>query len=120
MNTASRQDVTGWLRAWSQGDDTALEKLTPLVYGELHQRARRLMGRERAGHSLQPTALIHEAYLRLVGSSPVDWCDRSHFYALAARLMRQILVDHARSRGRQKRGGACAADHLRRNGDRSS
>ena len=106
MNTASRQDVTGWLRAWSQGDETALEKLTPLVYGELHQRARRLMGRERVGHSLQPTALIHEAYLRLVGPSPMDCCDRSHFYALAARLMRQILVDHARARGRQKRGGA--------------
>jgi RNA polymerase sigma factor (TIGR02999 family) len=64
------------------------------------------MGRERAGHSLQPTALIHEAYLRLVGSAPVAWRDRSHFYALSARLMRQILVDHARSRGRQKRGGA--------------
>jgi len=105
MNTASGHDVTGWLRAWSQGDETALEKLTPLVYVELHQRARRLMGRERAGHSLQPTALIHEAYLRLVGASPVEWSDRSHFYALAARLMRQILVDHARSRGRQKRGG---------------
>jgi RNA polymerase sigma factor (TIGR02999 family) len=64
------------------------------------------MGRERADHSLQPTALIHEAYLRLVGSPPVDWHDRGHFYALAARLMRQVLVDHARSRGRQKRGGS--------------
>ena len=82
MNTG-RDDVTGWLRAWSSGDETALEKLIPLVYGELHQRARRLMGRERAGHSLQPTALIHEAYLRLVGPNPMDWRDRSHFYALA-------------------------------------
>ena len=99
-------DVTRWLRAWRNGDETALERLTPLVYGELHRRARGLMGRERAGHSLQPTALIHEAYLRLVGSPPADSHDRSHFYALAARLMRQILVDHARSRGRQKRGGA--------------
>ncbi len=99
-------DVSRWLRAWRNGDETALERLTPLVYGELHRRARGLMGRERAGHSLQPTALIHEAYLRLVGSPPADWHDRSHFYALAARLMRQILVDHARSRGRQKRGGA--------------
>ena len=106
MTSVSRDDVTGWLRAWSNGDETALERLTPLVYGELRQRARGLMGRERAGHSLQPTALIHEAFLRLVGPSPVDWCDRTHFYALAARLMRQILVDHARSRGRQKRGGA--------------
>jgi RNA polymerase sigma-70 factor, ECF subfamily len=106
MISASRDEVTGWLRAWSNGDETALDRLTPLVYAELHRRARGLMGRERAGHSLQPTALIHEAYLRLVGSSPVEWHDRSHFYALAARLMRQILVDHARSRGRQKRGAA--------------
>ncbi len=105
MTSASRDDVTGWLQAWSNGDETALERLTPLVYGELRRRARGLMGRERAGHSLQPTVLIHEVYLRLVGSKPVDWRDRSHFYALAARLMRQILVDHARSRGRQKRGG---------------
>jgi RNA polymerase sigma-70 factor (ECF subfamily) len=104
MDTASRNDITGWLQAWSQGDETALDRLTPVVYAELRQRARRLMGRERAGHSLQPTALIHEAYLRLVGSAPVDWRDRGHFYALSARLMRQILVDHARSRGRRKRG----------------
>jgi RNA polymerase sigma-70 factor, ECF subfamily len=109
MNSAPRDDITGWLRAWSNGDEAALERLTPLVYGELHRRARRLMGRERDGHSLQPTELIHEAYLRLVGSTPVDWHNRSHFYALAARLMRQILVDHARSRGRQKRGGAVLA-----------
>jgi RNA polymerase sigma-70 factor, ECF subfamily len=106
MDTASRSDITGWLQAWSQGDGTALDRLTPVVYAELRQRARRLMGRERAGHSLQPTALIHEAYLRLVGSAPVDWRDRGHFYALSARLMRQILVDHARARGRQKRGAA--------------
>jgi RNA polymerase sigma-70 factor (ECF subfamily) len=106
MVTVSPDEVTGWLRAWSRGDESALEKLTPLVYAELRRRARRLVIRERAGHSLQPTALIHEAYLRLVGSAPVDWRDRRHFYALAARLMRQILVDHARSRGRQKRGGA--------------
>ena len=106
MVTVSSDEVTGWLRAWSRGDESALEKLTPLVYVELRRRARRLVIRERAGHSLQPTALIHEAYLRLVGSAPVDWRDRRHFYALAARLMRQILVDHARSRGRQKRGGA--------------
>jgi RNA polymerase sigma factor (TIGR02999 family) len=105
MSAAQQEDVTRWLRAWSHGDETALEKLTPLVYAELRQRARGLIGRERGNHSLQPTALIHEAYLRLVGSPPVDWHDRCHFYALAARLMRQVLVDHARSRGRQKRGG---------------
>jgi RNA polymerase sigma-70 factor (ECF subfamily) len=106
METVSRDDLTGWLRAWSRGDGSALEKLTPLVYTELRQRARRLMAHERTGHSLQPTALIHEAYLRLVGAAPVDWRDRRHFYALSARLMRQILVDHAWSGGRQKRGGA--------------
>jgi RNA polymerase sigma-70 factor (ECF subfamily) len=106
MTSAHRDDVTRWLRAWSNGDQTALDRLTPLVYAELHKRARGLMGRERRNGSLQPTALIHEAYLRLVGSEPVDWHDRSHFYALAARLMRQILVDHARTRSRQKRGGA--------------
>jgi RNA polymerase sigma factor (TIGR02999 family) len=105
MGAASAHEVTGWLQAWGRGDDSALEKLVPLVYEELHRRARRLMGRERAGHSLQPTALIHEAYVRLVGSTPVDVKDRGHFYALAARLMRQILVDHARTRGRRKRGG---------------
>ena len=106
MEAASREDVTKWLRAWSAGDESALEKLIPLVYGELRLRARRLMGRERDGHSLRPTALIHEAYLRFLGSKTVDLRDRSHFYALASRLMRQILVDHARSRGRRKRGGA--------------
>jgi RNA polymerase sigma factor (TIGR02999 family) len=106
MESASPHDVTRWLQAWSRGDESALEKLAPLVYRELHRRARRLMGRERAGHSLQPTALIHEAYLRLVGSKPVDCGSRGHFYALSSRLMRQILVDHARSRRRHKRGGA--------------
>ena len=105
MGSASPHDVTRWLRAWGHGDESALGKLVPLVYGELHRRARRFMGRERVGHSLQPTALIHEAYLRLLGGKPVDWRDRSHFYALSSRLMRQILVDHARSRGRGKRGG---------------
>jgi len=109
MVSASTQDVTGWLRAWSRGDESALERLVPLVYAELHRRARRLMGGERAGHSLQPTALVHEAYLRLVGSGPVGVNDRGHFYALASRLMRQVLVDHARRRGRRKRGGGAPA-----------
>jgi RNA polymerase sigma-70 factor, ECF subfamily len=105
MEGASPRDVTRGLQAWSGGDQSALEKLVPLVYEELHQRARRFLGRERTGHSLQPTALIHEAYLRLRGSKAVDFRDRGHFYALSSRLMRQILVDHARSRRSQKRGG---------------
>src|SRR4029450_12207761 len=98
METVSPDDITRWLRAWSRGDGSALEKLTPLVYAELRQRARRLTARERIGHSLQPTALIHEAYLRLVGAAPVDWRDRGHFYALSARLMRQSLADARRVR----------------------
>ncbi len=105
MEQASPHDVTRWLRAWSRGDESALERLVPLVYEELHRRARRFMGRERAGHSLRPTALVHEAYLRLAGGAPVEWRDRSHFYALASRLMRQVLVDHARSHRTRKRGG---------------
>jgi RNA polymerase sigma-70 factor (ECF subfamily) len=107
MTATARDDVTRWLRAWSRGNEEALEKLMPLVYRELHRRARRFIVRERTGHTLQATALIHEAYLRLVGAR-TDWRDRGHFYALSSRLMRQILVDHARTRGRQKRGGAAA------------
>lgn len=99
-------DVTHLLQAWGRGDESALEKLVPLVYRELHLRARRCMAREREQHTLQTTALIHEAYLRLVGSSPVDWESRTHFFAIAARLMRRILVDRARGRRAQKRGGA--------------
>ena len=106
MSTASPQDVTRLLQAWSRGEQSALEKLVPIVYRELHLRARRCMAREREQHSLQTTALIHEAYLRLVGSSPVAWQSRSHFFAIAARLMRRILVDRARARRSQKRGGA--------------
>jgi RNA polymerase sigma-70 factor (ECF subfamily) len=93
------------LRAWSRGDAAALEALIPLIYEELRQRAHRYMGRERRGNSLQTTALINEAYLRLVGSAPVDWESRSHFFAIAARLMRRILVDRARARRSLKRGG---------------
>ncbi len=98
-------DVTELLQAWSHGEAAALDKLLPLVYGDLRRRARRYMARERPGHSLETTDLIHEAYLRLVASKPVDWRSRAHFFALSARLMRQILVDHARSRGYGKRGG---------------
>jgi RNA polymerase sigma-70 factor, ECF subfamily len=105
MESASRPNVTELLQAWRLGNASALEALLPLVYAELRRRARRYMALERRSHSLQSTDLIHEVYLRLVGSKPVDWRNRSHFFALAARLMRQILVDHARSRGYVKRGG---------------
>ena len=97
-------DVTTLLRAWADGDATAFNRLVPLVYRELHKIARHCMAAERTGHSLQPTALLNEAYLRLVGVTHVEWQDRSHFYALSARLMRRILVDIARSKHSLKRG----------------
>jgi RNA polymerase sigma factor (TIGR02999 family) len=90
---------------WGQGDETALDRLIPLVHRELHQIARRCMVGERAGHSLQATALVNEAYLRLINANDVAWHDRAHFLAVAARMMRRILVDHARARHYQKRGG---------------
>lgn len=105
MDPASPQDVTQLLHAWCRGEPEALERLLPLVYRDLHLRARRCMAGERVEHSLQTTALIHEAYLELVGPSPVDWQSRGHFFAVAARVMRRILVDHARARRSQKRGG---------------
>jgi len=101
-NTA---EVTGLLLKWGQGNDSALERLIPLVYDELHRIARRHIGHEAIGHSLQPTALVNEAYLRLVAAHNVAWQDRTHFLAVSARIMRRILVDHARSRRYQKRGG---------------
>jgi RNA polymerase sigma-70 factor, ECF subfamily len=97
--------VTQLLRAWGDGDQSALENLTPLVYEELHSLARRHMSREREGHTLQATALIHEVYLRLVEFQSVQWQDRVHFYAVCSRLMRRILIDFARSRSSMKRGG---------------
>jgi RNA polymerase sigma factor (TIGR02999 family) len=97
--------VTGLLLAWSKGDDAALEQLIPVVHGELRRIARRHMARERVGHSLQATALVNEAYLRLVDVRQMKWQDRAHFFAMSARLMRRILVDFARSRRYQKRGG---------------
>jgi RNA polymerase sigma factor (TIGR02999 family) len=93
------------LLAWGQGDQGALERLVPLVHDELHRIARRCMAGERVGHSLQATALVNEVYLRLIDVSHVDWQDRAHFLAVSARLMRRILVDHARSRNYEKRGG---------------
>ena len=100
--------VTGLLLKWGQGDEGALERLIPLVYEELHKIARRHMGHEGAGHSLQATALVNEAYLRLVDAKDVEWHDRAHFVAVAARVMRRILVDHARARRAEKRGGDAA------------
>ena len=93
------------LLAWSDGEEAALDQLTPLVYDELHRLARRYMRRENPGHTLQTSALVNEAYLKLVDQKSVRWQNRSHFYAIAAQLMRRILVDHARSHARQKRGG---------------
>ena len=106
---ASPRDVTQLLQAWSGGDETALEALIPLVYRELRQRAHRYMGRERPDHTLQTTALINEAFLRLAGSAPVAWESRNHFLAISALMMRRILVDHARSRRSAKRGGDARA-----------
>ena len=98
-------EVTGLLRAWGQGDESALEKLVPLVYDQLRLAARRYLAGERPGHTLQTTALINETYLRLVNVRQVQWQNRAHFFAMCAQLMRRILVDFARSRGYQKRGG---------------
>ncbi len=108
MTTPSPPAVTGLLRAWSDGDETALERLLPLVEAELRRLARAYMARERRGHTLQPTALVNEAFLRLTDARHVRWQDRAHFLGIAARLMRRVLVDHARSRGYQKRGGGAA------------
>lgn len=101
--------VTEWLVAWSGGDEAALERLVPVVHAELRRLARREMRRERPEHTLQTTALVNEAYLRLVDVRGVSWNDRAHFFAMAARLMRRVLVDHARSRRYQKRGGGATA-----------
>ena len=101
-------NVTQLLRAWAGGDPAALETLTPLVYAELHRMAARAMAAERPDHTLQPTALVHEAFVRLMNSTDVVWDDRAHFFALSARLMRRILVDFARARQRHKRGGGGA------------
>ena len=98
-------DATELLRAWSEGDETALNQLVPLVERELHRLARAYMRRERKGHTLQATALVNEVFLRLAHPPSPPWQDRAHFVGIAARLMRQVLVDHARSRGYRKRGG---------------
>ena len=101
---AGSGDISKLLHAWRDGDQRALERLTPIVYGELHRLARRYMQRERAGQSLQTTALVNEAYMRLVDYKRMKWQNRAHFFAVSAQLMRRILVDHAR-RHNLKRGG---------------
>src|SRR5438874_13418855 len=103
--SVSQQRVTELLVRWSQGDDAALAELTPLVYGELRRLAHRQMGGERPDHTLQTTALVNEAYLRLADQTNPRWQNRAHFFAVAARVMRRILVSYARSQQSQKRGG---------------
>ena len=104
--TETPQNVTQLLIGWSNGDKEALDKLLPLVYNELHRQAAAYLRRERVGHTLQTTALIHEAYVRLVDQKNVHWQNRAHFFGIAAQLMRRILVDHARTKKRVKRGGS--------------
>ena len=99
------RDVTQLLRAWGQGDRDALDRLTPMVYQELRRIARRHMQHERPGHTLQATALVNEAFLRLADAPNVPWQDRAHFFAIAAQLMRRVLVESARATARLKRGG---------------
>ncbi len=105
MGEQSSREVTQLLRDWCRGDQSALDRLLPLVHDELHRLAHRYMLRERVGHTLQTTALVNEAYMRLIDANQVEWKDRAHFFAISANLMRRILVDFARSRGYQKRGG---------------
>ncbi len=107
MNQPERKasEITQMLRKWSDGDARALDNLLPLVYEELHRQAARYLRRERRDHTLQTTALIHEAYLKLIDQRDVEWESRTHFYAIAAQAMRRILVDYARTKHRDKRGG---------------
>jgi len=113
--TLPSQDVTALLLAWRQGDEHALESLVPLVYRELRRLAHHQLKNERPGHLLQTTALIHEAYLRLIGASRIPWNDRTHFFSVAARVMRRVLVDEARERAALKRGGATWVQPLEEN-----
>jgi RNA polymerase sigma factor (TIGR02999 family) len=105
MALRSSHEITQLLKAWTAGDEQALEKLTPVVYQELHRVARRCMAGQRPGHPFQTTDLVNEAYLRLVNCAQMNWQHRAHFFAMSAQLMRRILIDLARSRGYQKRGG---------------
>jgi RNA polymerase sigma factor (TIGR02999 family) len=112
MDDALGHEITQLLQAWRRGDEAALDKLTPEVYRELHLVAGRCMARERDGHTLQTTALINELYLRLSDLKLIDWQDRAHFFALCARQMRRILIDHARARRSHKRGDGAIAISL--------
>ena len=105
-------EITALIRAWRAGDQTALDRVTPMVYNELRRIARRYMRNQRAGHTLQTTALVHEAYLHLVDAKNTGWRDRAHFFAVSAQIMRRILIDAARARASQKRGGG--VDHVNR------
>jgi RNA polymerase sigma factor (TIGR02999 family) len=102
---AAVEDISTLLRAWSGGDHRALERLTPIIYQELHRRARHYMNRERAGHSLQTMALVHEAWTRLVDYKRMEWQDRAHFFAVSAQLMRRLLVEHGRRRNLKRGAG---------------
>jgi len=112
MDPAGTAEITRLLHAWRGGDDAALERLAPLVYGELRKIAHGYMRAEREGNTMQATTLVHEAYLRLVDAGSVDWQDRAHFFAVSAQMMRRILVDAARARVREKRGGNAAKLNL--------
>ena len=103
---SSPRDVTQLLTEWNDGDASAVDELMPLVYDELHRLAQRYMSKERGDHTLQPTALVHEAYFRLVNQERIEWKSRAQFYGIAAQLMRRILVDHARGRRSAKRHGS--------------
>lgn len=105
MPTPSPQEVTQLLADWGKGDQSALDKLFPLVHSELRRIAQRQMSGERPGHTLQATALVNEAYLKLAGQQGFDWQNRAHFFAVCAQVMRHILIDHARAHARDKRGG---------------
>ena len=105
MSSTRATEITGLLQAWSGGDGGALERILALVYPELRRIAQRCLSHERSGHTLQATALVNEAYLRLVDVQNIQWHDRAHFFAVGARVMRRILVDYARSKGYAKRGG---------------
>ena len=99
------KEITRMLQEWSGGNQEALDALLPLVYAELHRQASRYLRRERAGHTLRTTALIHEVYVKLIDQRTVDWQNRAHFFGIAAQAMRRILVDYARGKHRAKRGG---------------
>ncbi len=106
MTDELQHEVTQILRQWNDGDADAPARLMPLVYDELRRRARAFLAKERGSHTLQPTALVHEAYLRLVDQTRINWQNRAHFFGLAANMMRRVLVDHARAHATGKRGGA--------------